>query len=205
MKSAKWICNICKQTLTRKWNAKRHCNIKHGGLFDSIIPFREYLITTTSVPHISPTNHTDPPFKINNSNQLPFKENLFSQEKSIPIPKSSYWHQTIPQRDIIKDDDHTKREKLLSNIIERIVPRYEEIRNLLSHFPEPIKKKILGGLVCNALASDNPIKIIDNQLKILRNAKFYNIIIDDASFYLGFNKQMTKEYLKMGLKENKLT
>lgn len=72
-----------------------------------------------------------------------------------------------------------------------------KIRNLLSHFPEPNKKKILGGLICTALVSYNPIKIIDNQLKNLRKAKFYNMIIDDASFFLGFNKQLTKEYLKM--------
>ena len=47
-RTPKWICNICKQTLTRKWNAKRHCSKKkHDGLFDSIISFREYLLTTT--------------------------------------------------------------------------------------------------------------------------------------------------------------
>ncbi|HET7643868.1 MAG TPA: hypothetical protein VFK40_10200, partial [Nitrososphaeraceae archaeon] len=141
-----------KQTLTRKGNAKRHCNIKHGGLFDSIIPFKEYLIAT-SMSLISPTNHTDHPSMINNSNQLPLRDNLFSyQEKSIPISKSSYWQRIILQRDVIADEDYTKREKLLSNITERIAPRYEEIRNLLSHFPESNKKKILGGLVCTALS-----------------------------------------------------
>ena len=55
-----------------------------------------------------------------------------------------------------------------------------------------------------ALHFDNPIQIIDSQLKNLRKAKFYNMIIDDASFFLGFNKQLTKEYLKMRLKENTL-
>ncbi|HJT83155.1 MAG TPA: hypothetical protein VJ697_01615 [Nitrososphaeraceae archaeon] len=114
MKSPKWICNICKQTLTRKGNVKRHCNIKHGGLFDSIISFREYLITT-SMPLVLPTNHTDHPYNINNSNQLPFQENLFSyQEKSVPISKSSYWQRTIPQRDIIAEII-IQKEKIIIN------------------------------------------------------------------------------------------
>ena len=46
MKTPKWICKECKQPLTRKWNAKRHCNTKHNGMFESIISFSEYLMTT---------------------------------------------------------------------------------------------------------------------------------------------------------------
>ena len=40
------------------------------------------------------------------------------------------------------------------------------------------------------------------QLKDWRTAKFYNRMLDDASVFLGINKQLTKEYLKMGLKED---
>jgi hypothetical protein len=50
--------------------------------------------------------------------------------------------------------------------------------------------------------TDNPIKFITSQLKDLRKAKFYNKMLDDASVFLGFNKQSTKEYLKMKLKED---
>jgi len=53
MKMPKWICNICKQTLTRQWNAKRHCNIKHAGIFDSIISFRDYVTMTTTGPDLN--------------------------------------------------------------------------------------------------------------------------------------------------------
>jgi hypothetical protein len=99
-------------------------------------------------------------------------------------------------------NDFTKREELLSNTLDKIAPKYEEIRNLLSHIPEPKKTQILGGIISNAFYADNPIRYINNQLKNLRKAKFYNRMLDDASVFLGFDKQSTKEYLKMGLKED---
>ena len=57
-------------------------------------------------------------------------------------------------------------------------------------------------IISRALFSDNPIRFINKQLKDLRKAKFYNKMLDDASVFLGFNKQTTKECLKMGLKED---
>lgn len=195
MKSPKWICNICKQPLTRKWNAKRHCNTKHDGIFDSIISFREYLtMTTTKIYPILP-NQNVYSYKINN--QLPYQENLFFQDKA-RIP--SIGPDLRPTQDT--KNDFTKREELLSNTLDKIAPKYEEIRNLLSHIPEPKKTQILGGIISNAFYADNPIRYINNQLKNLRKAKFYNRMLDDASVFLGFDKQSTKEYLKMGLKED---
>ena len=91
---------------------------------------------------------------------------------------------------------------MLSNTLDKIAPKYEEIGNLLSHVPEPKKTQILGGIISRAIVSDNPIKFITSQLKVLQKAKFYNKMLDDASVFLGFNKQSTKEYLKMGLKED---
>ncbi|MGI0050632.1 MAG: hypothetical protein ACRD8K_02745 [Nitrososphaeraceae archaeon] len=207
MKIPKWICNICKQTLTRKWNAKRHCDNKHYSLYDSIIPFREYLVTTSNISPILPPHHNDYQYKINNnSNQLPFQENLLSyQDKSTTIPKiSSYWQRSIPQQEDMIADDFTKREELLSNTLDRIAPKYEEIKNLLSHLPEPTKTQMVGGLLSNAIASDNPIRFINKQLKVIRKAKFYNNMLEDASVFLGSDKRTTKEYLKMRLKEDSL-
>ena len=91
---------------------------------------------------------------------------------------------------------------MLSNTLDRITPQYEQIGNLLSHIPDPKKTQILGGIISRALISDNPIKFINSQLKDWRKAKFYNKMLDDASAFLGFNKQTTKECLKMGLKED---
>ena len=190
MKTPKWICSICKQTLTRKWNAKRHCSTKHDGLFDSIISFREYLLTTTtdSNPNGSLYSH--------NVNELPYQKHLFFQDKSTNF--NLYPHLSLTPDPI---DDFTKREIMLSNTLDKIAPQYEQIGNLLSHIPDPQKTKILGGIISRALVSDNPIKFINIQLKNLRKAKFYNKMLYDASVFLGFNQQSTKEYLKMRLKE----
>ena len=198
MKTPKWICNICKQTLTRKWNAKRHCNIKHDGIFDSIISFREYLMMTTTIKmhNILPDQNVNG-YQVNN--QLPYQESLFFSDKST----NPSIHQDLRQtQDTI--DDYTKRELLLSNILDKIAPKYEEIGNLLSHLPEPKKTQILGGIISRAFYADNPIRFINKQLKDLRKAKVYNRMLDDASVFLGFDKQLTKEYLKMGLKEDAL-
>ena len=219
MKTPKWICNICKQTLTRKWNAKRHCNTKHDGMFDSIISFREYLTmtmtTTTTSTKTYPTLPTINPnvysYKIiKNNNQLPDQEEnlVFLQDKSTTtiIPTSigspPDLRSSTQKEDDTKVDDFTKREMMLSNILDKIAPKYEEIKNLLSHVPEPKKTQILGGIISNALVSDNPIRYINNQLKDLRKAKLYSRMLDDASVFLGIDKQATKEYLKMGLKED---
>jgi hypothetical protein len=191
LKTPKWICNICKQTLTRKWNAKRHCDIKHDGIFDSIISFREYLLTTTT------DSNPNRSFYSHNVNELPYQKRLFFHDKST---KSSLYPHLRSTPDPI--DDFTKKEMMLSNILNKIAPKYEEIGNLLSHVPESEKTQILGSIISRALYADDPIEFINKQLKDLRKANFYNKMLNDASVFLGFNKQSTKEYLKMGLKED---
>ena len=197
MKTPKWICNICKQTLTRKWNAKRHCDTKHDGIFDFIISFREYLTMTTTMTYPTLPNQNISSYKINN--QFPYQENFVFQDKSTTIP-SPHPDLRSTQEDTI--DDFTKREMMLTNILDKIAPQYVEIGNLLSHIPEPKKTQILGGILSRALYADDPIRFVNIQLKDLRKAKFYNTMLNDASVFLGFDKQSTKEYLKMGLKED---
>ena len=99
-------------------------------------------------------------------------------------------------------DDFKKREMMLSNILEKISPQYEEIGNLLSHVPEPKKRQILGGIISRAFYADDPIRFINKQLKDWRKAKFNNKMLDDASAFLCIDKQSTKKYFKMGLKED---
>ncbi|MGE0242635.1 MAG: hypothetical protein AB7F53_04640 [Nitrososphaeraceae archaeon] len=201
MKTPKWICNICKQTLTRKWNAKRHCIIKHDGISDSIIPFRDYMsltATTKMYPYLS--NQDISSSKIN-SNQIPY-QNSFFQFKPLTVPNNvdSHHGHTLKEGNTV--DDSTKREKLLSDILDKIAPKYEEIENMLSHLPEPKKKSVLGGIVCRAIISDNPVRLLNNFIRDLRKAKFHNVMLANASIFLGSNKQTTKEYLKKFLKED---
>ena len=155
------------------------------------------MTTTKTSPII--THQKVSSYKINNNNQLSDQENLLLQDKL--IPRIEPYRRRTTKEDTTADD-FTKREILLSNMLDKIAPKYEEIRNLLSHIPEPNKTRILGGIISSALYADNPIRYINNQLKDLRKTKFYNMMLNDASIFLGFDKQSTKEYLKMGLKED---
>jgi uncharacterized protein YeeX (DUF496 family) len=165
--------------------------------------------TYPTLPTINPNVYS---YKIiKNNNQLPNQEEklFFLQDKSTTtiIPTTSIGSppdlrsSTQEEKDT-KVDDFIKREMMLSNTLDKIAPKYEEIKNLLSHVPEPNKTQILGGIISNALVSDNPIRYINNQLKDLRKAKLYSRMLDDASVFLGIDNQATKEYLKMGLKED---
>jgi hypothetical protein len=175
------------------------------------------LTTTTTATKTYPTFPTINPnvysYKINNNNnQLAYQEEnlFFLQDKStttiVPTtgigPPPDLRSSTQKKENDTKVDDFTKREMLLSNTLDKIAPKYEEIKNLLSHVSEPNKTQFLGGIITKALVSDNPIRFINNQLKDLRKAKFYNKMLNDASFFLGTDRQSTKEYLKMKLKED---
>ena len=192
MKTPKWICKECKQPLTRKWNAKRHCNTKHNGMFESIISFSEYLMTTTG-------SNPNRDFYTHNVNELPYPKHLFSQNKSTNSGIHPHLRSTTDHI-----DDFKKREMMLSNTLEKISPQYEEIGNLLSHVPEPKKTQILGSIISRALYADDPIRFVNKELKDWRKAKFYNRMLYDASVFLNSNIQSTKEYLKIGLKEDEM-
>ncbi|MGE3859288.1 MAG: hypothetical protein AB7F53_04810 [Nitrososphaeraceae archaeon] len=205
MKTPKLICNICKQPLTRRWNAKRHCITKHDGIFDSIVPFSDYMrLTTTTMkmyPYIS--NQDVYSSKIN-GNQLPYQKNPFFQIEPSTIPNPLDFRHGRTIKEDIKVDDFTKREKLLSDKLDKIAPKYEEIENILStsYSTESEEKSILGSIVCRAIVSDNPIRFMNNCIRDLRRTKFHNVMLENASMSLGWNKQTTKEYLKNLLKED---
>lgn len=186
MKIPKWICIQCEQTFTRRWNAFRHCNNKHGTILDSVIQFREYLTNkTNSQSLLIPNNASD-------FNQLSYQQNRNFQAKRIN-----------PHTDTISNtiDNYTSPEKLVYNTMIELAPKYEEIENLLSHMPEPKRRAILGSIVSLSIGSYNPVAFMNTQLKIWRNATVCNRMLSNASVFLGFNEQFTKEYLKMGIKK----
>ncbi len=82
------------QTFTRKWNAKRHCNTHHEGIFDSIIFFNEYMTVTKTMNKTYPALPNQDVYSYN-KNHLPHQENLFVQDNSTLIPnidKNCYQH-----------------------------------------------------------------------------------------------------------------
>ncbi|MGZ5485083.1 MAG: hypothetical protein ACXWFB_04125 [Nitrososphaeraceae archaeon] len=127
-----------------------------------------------------------------NFNQLPYQQNRNFQDKRINP------HTGTPSNPI---DGYTSDEKLLYNTMNELAPMYEELENLLSNMPEPNRLGILGGIVSQAIYSDNPIFFMNTQLKKWRNATVCNRMINNSSVFLGFNKQFTKDYLKMGIKK----
>ncbi len=82
-----------------------------------------------------------------------------------------------------------------------LAPKYEEIENLLSHMPEPKRRAILGNIVSLAIGSCNPVAFMNTQLKIWRNATVCKRMIKNASVFLGFKEQFTKEILENGNKK----
>jgi hypothetical protein len=203
VKTPKWICNICKQTLTRKWNAKRHCIIKHDGISDSIIPVRDYMMLTTTTKMYPYLSNQDVYSSKINDNQLPFPKNPFFQFKLPTIHNHIDLRQGGTLKEDNKVDNFTKREKLLSDKLDKIAPKYEEIENILSSYmPEKERNFFLGGIICQAIPSDNPIGFINKCIRDLRKTKFHDVMIDNASTFLGWDRQTTKEHLKNILKEN---
>ena len=97
-------------------------------------------------------------------------------------------------------EDYQDREILLNYKLDEIAPQYQQLENLLSRVAQPNRKFILGYVLNNALNSENPVAFINNQLDEFRRAKTRNRMLDEISASLGFNKNITKEYLRMRLK-----
>lgn len=135
------------QTLTRKWNAKRHCNTKHGGTIDSIVLFHDYLLRTSSID-------------INNNNI--YRRNIVVNDTSIDSLRSLQQHLSSHQPGLRQESDYT--EELHNGIIfydtlKQLAPKHEELENTISYFPEDVKKSYLGMAVIRALFTENQLHL----------------------------------------------
>ena len=148
---------------------------------------------TNPIEHIKILN----PNVYDNINQIPHQEKPFFKGKSIISNVQPHWKSIHDE-----NDDINQKDVLLSNTLDKIAPKYEEIRNLLSHIPESNRRQMLGNIISLAIYDDNPLRFINKQIKDLRKNKLHNLMLEDASLFLGMNIQLTKEYLKMGLKED---
>ncbi|HJT83897.1 MAG TPA: hypothetical protein VJ697_05400 [Nitrososphaeraceae archaeon] len=75
---------------------------------------------------------------------------------------------------------------------------------MLSHLPQTDKTSFLGKIVFSAIISDNPIRFMNKWIRDLRKAKFHNVMLENVSISLGWDKKTTKEYLKNLLKEDEI-
>ena len=185
MKIPKWICNECTRPFTRRWNANRHCNIKHSGRIENIKSFTEHLMNPTTN---SPYFRTDY-FYQNNSQSLNVKTQVFN-DKPIDI---NYLRSNILNNSL---DDIIGHKLLSYELLDQLAPAYEEMRRVLDCVSEDIKKIILGSALSTAIRSNNPRDSIHNQLNSLRKNKNRVMMINDLSIVYGPNKKDTKEWLK---------
>jgi hypothetical protein len=148
-----------------------------------------------SIDHIKILNHNHNVY--DNINQISLQEKLFFKGESIISKVQPNWKSLHDE-----NDDDFQKEVLLSNTLDKIAPKYEEISNLLSHIPESDRRQMLGNIISLAIYDDNPLRFINKKIKDLRKNKLHNLMLKDISFFLGMNIQLTKEYLKIGLKED---
>ena len=80
-----------------------------------------------------------------NTNQIPYHQNLSFQEKTNPMLETEF---KIPLHPI---EDYQDREILLNYKLDEIAPQYQQLENLLSHVPQPNRTFILGPILNIAL------------------------------------------------------
>ena len=185
MKTPKWICSKCNQPFTRKWNANRHCNMKHPGRMENITSFTEHIMNSTNLQYNIRSDY----FYQNNSQLLNIEKQLFN-DKLINMNYS----QSNTLNNSLYD---ANRSKLLSyELLDQLAPAYEEMQRILDCLPKDTKKLIIGSALATAIASNNPHDSIQNQLNSLRKNKNRVMMINDLSLVYGPNKGATKKWLK---------
>jgi hypothetical protein len=185
MKIPKWICSKCNQPFTRRWNANRHCNIKHFGRIENITSFTEYVMNSPNLHY----NVRLDSFSQNNNHLLNVKTRL-NNEKSIDM--------NYPQSNTLNNFlyDATGSKLLSYELLDQLGPAYEEMHRILDGVPEDIKKRIISSALFQAISSNNPRDSIQNQANSIRKNKNRVMMIDDLSLMYGPNKKYAKELLK---------
>ncbi len=186
MKTPKWICSKCNQPFTRRWNANRHCNIKHSGRIENIISFTQHLVNSTNLQH---DVRLDSAYQ-NNNPLLDAKTQLYN-DKSIPI--------NYPQSNILNNslyDANTNESKLLSyELLDQLAPAHEEMHRILDFIPEDNRKQIIGSILNTAIGSNNPYDYMQDMLHTLRKNKRYVAMLNDLSSVYGPYKGVIKNLL----------
>jgi hypothetical protein len=186
LKTPKWICSKCNQPFTRRWNANRHCTIKHSGRIENIISFTKHIVNSTNLQYDVRLDS----FYQNNSQLLNAKPQLYN-DKSIPI--------NYPQPNILNNslyDANANESKLLSyELLDRLAPAHEEMHRILDFIPEDNRKQIIGSILDTAIVSNNPYDYMQDILHTLRKNKRYAAMLNDLSSVYGPYKGVIKNLL----------
>lgn len=184
MRIPKWICEICKQTFSRRWNANRHCKNQHGGTPNAVMSFNFF--ATRNTLSCRENSNTLQNIRSSSYNDIYFQNNL-------------PFHAT---QDIKSNEfaNYLEKDAMLYDRLEELAPKYKEIEEILTGWPEGNKRWLLGFILISAVTSDNPSDFISSKLKNWRKAKTCNIMLNDAAICLGVNKNLAKDLLKLIVK-----
>lgn len=184
MKNPKWFCSKCRQPFTRRWNANRHCNNKHSGYLEHIISFTDYIINRQDSNHLNNFN------KKNNDYQRNFAKNqvFFDTPISSNILPCNY--NTDPL------ENYIVKELSPYEVLSPLAPKYEELRQILDHVPEPSKNLLLGHALSSAINSNNPVETMQRKVIEYRKSKSTIMMLNDLTKVYGGNKEFTKQLLK---------
>lgn len=189
MKNPKWFCSECRKPFTRRWNAYRHCNNKHAGSLEHVISFTDYIINRQDSNFLNNLN------KENKDHQRNFGKNQVYLDTSFSSHNLPFNSNTDPLEKYI--DEELTPYQLLSHL----APKYEEMRNLLGHLPEPAKKILLGNALASAINSNNPVYTMQKKVIELRKSNSIAMMFNDLTKVYGGNKELTKLFLKLKYKQ----
>lgn len=184
MRKPRWICQICEQTFSRGWNANRHCKNQHGEIPNAVMPFNFFA----------------------NRSSVSFDENSNTLQNINTLSHNDIFFQNNLQSNVKQDmksnefPNYFEREVMLTDRLEELAPKYEEIEEILTGLPEHNKRWLLGHIVISAVTSDNPSDYISSQLKMWRKAKTCNFMLNNAAICLGVDKNLAKDLLKLVVK-----
>jgi hypothetical protein len=195
MRTPKYICVKCKYPFTRKWNANRHCNIKHFGKIENIISFTDYMM-----------NHKDSSFILNylyednNNNNghhaINVKNHLLSDNSSF-LNKNLPSNTLDPFEEVI---DHKLASSL--ELLDQLATKYEEMQQLLESLAEPYRQTFIQIALLSAITSDHPVETMHKKLLEYRKSKTIIMMLKDIASIYGQDNEYIKEFLKLKFIQN---
>ena len=191
MKNPKWFCSKCRNPFTRRWNANRHCNNKHSGNLEHIISFTDYVINRQDSNHLNNFN------KENKGYQRNYEKNHVFFDTAISSNNLPFNSNTDPL------DNYIDQELSPYELLSPLAPKYEELRRILDHLPEPSKNLLLGNALASAINSDNPVATMQKKVIEYRKSKSTVMMLNDLTKVYGGNKEFTKLLLKSKVKKNR--
>jgi hypothetical protein len=83
----------------------------------------------------------------------------------------------------------------LYDTLEKLVPRFEEMEQVLSSYSSEEKQEIIGEVIIHAISSPDPIRSMNGKLDAIRKGSSVHRMINCAALSLGVPPTAAKEML----------